>query len=243
MINQHRTFKRLYIILSLIIAFLFSTGVSLRNKNAEVEPIIQFEIQTIEVPANQKAILSLEKELLKKSSEIEDMKLLLEDKEKQTKDLIEYIEELAYQAGSLEKTVKATLSTGKKKPQKYELPPSISTSSYDAALRDGADLTEDGMTYEGVWTMTVYTASVEECGSDKGITASGRPVVPGYSIAIDNHYWKFGTKFYIEGIGIVEANDTGGAIKGKNRLDLCIMNKDLAPAFGRSQVKVWLINE
>jgi 3D (Asp-Asp-Asp) domain-containing protein len=95
----------------------------------------------------------------------------------------------------------------------------------------------------GDWKVTYYTPSKKECGNTEGIGASGKQVIPGYSIAIDPKYWKYGTMFYVEGLGIVRADDAGSAIKGKNRLDYCILNSEIADRLGAETRKVWLLKE
>ena len=46
--------------------------------------------------------------------------------------------------------------------------------------------------------------------------------------------------FYLEGYGICEGIDTGGAIKGRNRLDYCVFSSEISHS-GSFKVKVWLI--
>ena len=93
----------------------------------------------------------------------------------------------------------------------------------------------------GVWKITFYTPSAKECGNSKGITASGKKVIPNYTVAIDKRYWTFNTKFYVEGFGVVEAMDTGGAIKGANRMDICLLDVNKALSLGVQQRRVWVI--
>ena len=61
----------------------------------------------------------------------------------------------------------------------------------------------------GKWNITFYTPCASECGNNEGITSSGKPVSAGYSVAVDLKKWKFGTKFYVEGFGIVVVRDSG----------------------------------
>lgn len=95
----------------------------------------------------------------------------------------------------------------------------------------------------GMWKTTYYSPTKEECGNTNGIGASGKTVVPGLSCAIDPKYWKFGTMFYVEGFGIVRADDTGSAIKGRERMDLCVLNNDIANQLGVRKQRVWLVKE
>lgn len=93
----------------------------------------------------------------------------------------------------------------------------------------------------GTFKCSFYTTAADECGNSKGIGASGVRVKPGYSVAIDTRYYNFYTKFYVEGFGVMEAHDTGGAIKGPNRMDICVENKSIAKKYGRKTLKVWIL--
>ena len=59
-------------------------------------------------------------------------------------------------------------------------------------------------------------------------------------VAVDPRVIPLGTKLYIEGYGYAVAEDTGGAIKG-NRIDLCYTDRAKAEAFGRRNVKVYIL--
>lgn len=60
-------------------------------------------------------------------------------------------------------------------------------------------------------------------------------------MAVDTRYWPLGTKFYIEGYGYVVAQDTGGGIKGRNRLDICVSSTSEAYRLGVKNVKVYVV--
>lgn len=98
-------------------------------------------------------------------------------------------------------------------------------------------------TYLGKFLGTAYTPSKDECGNNNGITNSGKPIIPGISIAVDNKYWPFGTIFYIKGLGYSVAMDTGSAIKGKNRFDFAVFDKKFAEALGSKSWDVFLIKK
>ena len=95
--------------------------------------------------------------------------------------------------------------------------------------------------YIGKFLGTAYTPSIDECGNDKGITNSGKPIVPGISLAIDKEYWPFGTIFYIKGLGYAIAMDTGNAVKGKYRFDFAVFDKEFAKAIGSKEWDVYLV--
>ena len=129
----------------------------------------------------------------------------------------------------LQKTLKKAAASGIT-PQSYKI--------YD---------TEELMTnntdrkYLGKFLGTAYTPSAEECGNNKGITSSGKPIIPGVTVAIDKKHWPYGTVFYIKGLGYTIAMDTGSAIKGKNRFDFAVLNKKFADTLGQQYYDVYLV--
>jgi len=78
---------------------------------------------------------------------------------------------------------------------------------------------------------SAYTASADECGNSKGITASGLKVKENRTIACPQRF-PFGLKIKIEGMGTFICEDRGGAIKG-NKIDIYMLTKKEAKAFGR----------
>jgi 3D (Asp-Asp-Asp) domain-containing protein len=81
---------------------------------------------------------------------------------------------------------------------------------------------------------SAYTASADECGNSRGITASGLKVAANRTLACPPSY-PFGAKLAIEGFGIFRCEDRGGAIKG-NHFDLYMETKKEAFAFGRRRL-------
>lgn len=73
------------------------------------------------------------------------------------------------------------------------------------------------------------------------VTASGDRPIPGQTVAAAKDI-PFGTKVWIEGVGVRTVNDRGGAIK-RGRLDLCMATRDEAMAFGRQNRKVIILKE
>lgn len=95
--------------------------------------------------------------------------------------------------------------------------------------------------------ITAYTSGYESTGKYPGhpaygITASGYKLTPNdayKTVAADLNHYSFGQKLYVEGVGIVTVVDTGGDIKGPNRLDLYVgENVKEALKFGRQIKKV-----
>lgn len=67
--------------------------------------------------------------------------------------------------------------------------------------------------YLGKFRITAYSYS--EGYGENFRTASGKKPRPYYTVAVDPRVIPLGTKLYIKGIGVVQAQDTGGAVKGK----------------------------
>lgn len=93
--------------------------------------------------------------------------------------------------------------------------------------------------------VTAYTAGYESCGKSLnhpayGITANGNKVRKGI-IAADINVLPFGTKVYIEDLGIFTVDDTGGDIKG-NRIDIYMDSLNEAVKFGRQNRKLIVLN-
>jgi len=87
---------------------------------------------------------------------------------------------------------------------------------------------------------SAYTASADECGNSKGITASGERVQTNHTLACPPHY-AFGTKIAIDGYGTFTCKDRGGAIKG-NHFDIYMETKAEAFAFGRRTLTAYVIS-
>jgi 3D (Asp-Asp-Asp) domain-containing protein len=78
---------------------------------------------------------------------------------------------------------------------------------------------------------SAYTASADECGNSKGITASGLKVMSKRTLACPPQF-PLGAKISIDGMGTYVCEDRGGAIKG-NHFDIYMQTKQEAFAFGR----------
>jgi len=154
--------------------------------------------------------------------EFEELKTKSADMERINKELVEDNIEL-------QNTLKLAASVGIK-PQNY-------TEFKGISSRGSIDKGQ----YIGKFLGTAYTPSKEECGNDIGITNSGKPIVPGITVAIDKNYWPFGTVFYIKGLGYAIAMDTGSAIKGKYRFDFAVFDKDFANQLGTNYWDVYLV--
>ena len=73
-------------------------------------------------------------------------------------------------------------------------------------------------------------------------TATGTIATPGRTVAVDPKYIPHGTEIEIEGVGFRIAEDCGGAIKGKNRIDLLVETHQEALEWGMQTRKVKILN-
>lgn len=171
----------------------------------------------------------LKQNYLKIAAQNEEFLKQMQEIKKVNDELVRRNKELLDDNIALQNSIKMAASVGIK-PQNYNKFEGISSRG---ELKRG--------TYLGRFLGTAYTPSKDECGNNMGITNSGRPVVPGISIAIDNDYWPFGTVFYIKGLGYAMAMDTGSAIKGKYRFDFAVFDKKFAEALGKKHWEVFLV--
>ena len=90
------------------------------------------------------------------------------------------------------------------------------------------------------WTRDWLGRPVHSTGPRKGmpkkvgITASGARARHG-TVAADPRYYPFGTVLYVPGYGYGRVEDTGGAIKGPNKLDIWFPTERDAKHWGRKR--------
>ncbi|MEI3896282.1 MULTISPECIES: 3D domain-containing protein, partial [unclassified Bacillus (in: firmicutes)] len=95
-------------------------------------------------------------------------------------------------------------------------------------------------------TATAYTNDPAENGYKPGqhvYTKMGDDLTANPNlkvIAVDPSVIPLGSKVYVEGYGIAEARDTGGAIKG-NKIDVFIPSKQESSNWGRQTVKIYVL--
>jgi 3D (Asp-Asp-Asp) domain-containing protein len=95
----------------------------------------------------------------------------------------------------------------------------------------------------GEYRVTGYSACVACCGKSDGITADGTyaPGFKGVLVSAPRDI-PFGTKLWVEGVGLVEVHDRGGAIKGR-RLELFFQKYHDALQWGVQKRQVWVWKE
>lgn len=101
---------------------------------------------------------------------------------------------------------------------------------------------EDVLSSAQRYTVTAYAPldpnAIEgfSYSGDPNATASGGRPIPYQTVAASREF-EFGQRLWVEGVGVVEVNDRGGAIKGK-RLDLVLPTRDEALIWGRRDLRV-----
>lgn len=100
-----------------------------------------------------------------------------------------------------------------------------------------------GAKYLGTFRVTHYAPVDECCGKSDGISASGRPVISYYSVAVDPTVIPLGTIFFLDyGDGVlheVRADDTGDLVKGYV-VDICVSDYATAVQMGVRQAQAFL---
>ena len=86
---------------------------------------------------------------------------------------------------------------------------------------------------------SAYTASADECGNGKGVTASGLRVQENRTIACPKAF-PFGVKIKIEGMGTYTCEDRGGGSRGK-KIDIYMETKKEAFKFGRQNLTAEIV--
>lgn len=116
-----------------------------------------------------------------------------------------------------------------------DIPEDYENEKIEAALLAEANVIEN-------CTVTWYTASIEECGKDDGITYSGLPVVEHLTCAVDRRVIPLYADVFVEyADGTIEqlwATDTG--VTG-NAVDIYTPDYDYAIQCGRQSLTVWWV--
>ena len=105
------------------------------------------------------------------------------------------------------------------------------------------------LVYAGSFYLTMYAATVEQCGNTLGITASGKKVTEDptcWTVAVDPKIIPLGTKLKIDLEGyedvVFEASDTGGDIKNY-WIDVFTESEPLSKSFDPCYADVWIVEE
>ena len=103
--------------------------------------------------------------------------------------------------------------------------------------------------YAGNFYITMYAATVEQCGNSLGITASGKKVTEDptcWTVAVDPKVIPLGTYLKIDLPGYenvtFQATDTGGDIKNY-WIDVFTESESLSKTFNPTYAEVWIIEE
>ena len=103
--------------------------------------------------------------------------------------------------------------------------------------------------YVGKFYITMYAATVEQCGNSLGITASGKKVTEDptcWTVAVDPKVIPLGTYLKIDLPGYenvtFQATDTGGDIKNY-WIDVYTESESLSKTFNPTYADVWIVEE
>ena len=112
---------------------------------------------------------------------------------------------------------------------------------YEDHFRDAAHMVED-------CTITYYCAEKRPhiCGTGDGITATGTPVTPYWTCAVDPSVIPYGATVMVDwgdSVAFYEAQDCGSAVDGSH-IDLAVATHEEALQLGRKTATVyWLMEE
>lgn len=94
---------------------------------------------------------------------------------------------------------------------------------------------------QGMMTVTAYTVSKSECDNTPNQTATMSKPVPGQTIAVSrDKSFMLGKVVYIEGLGTWYVNDLLHP-RYKNQLDMVVLNKEIAMAWGKRTRRVCVL--
>lgn len=207
---------RRILICSILLIAIFAFGVYVYAK--DTVKIYHAKNETLEVGIQN---LETEKDYIKEQKEVI---------EQQKEEIKNEQERLLTEAEQLAKNNQSLIEENMRLQDSLKMAASVGIKPINFGEAESADTAVDysKLKYIGEFEGTAYTPSPDECSNNLGLTASGKPIVAGVSIAVDTNYWKLGTEFYIEGLGYVVAMDTGSAVKGKYRFDYAVFDKDFA---------------
>lgn len=185
----------------------------------------------------------------------------LDNLKKSNTELEKTVKNLMTDNDALRQTVRIAVQTGVAKPAKVGITPifkvtsrssndvifrirlsELSHGSYQNRLENVSFNINDKEKWKdvGIWHVSRYTATKDECDNNPSMTADSKLVTPGFTVAIDPAFWKYGTIFYFEGLGFGVASDCGGTVKGKNRADFLVASKKFANVLSTSR-RVWVV--
>ena len=178
--------------------------------------------------------------------EIQELNALLQQSEKQYEDKIRNLEIENRLLQANYDSLKKKYDKATKYKDMYKVAKKYLTDEEEFFVRY---ISEGGsVEYIGEWYCTAYCTEKRKhiCGTGSGITASGEPVEAFNSVALNRHNLKqypFGTKLYIEGIGVRTVMDTGGGVRQK-QIDCAVDTHYNAVHWsGQGDHKVWVLKE
>lgn len=86
---------------------------------------------------------------------------------------------------------------------------------------------------------TAYCPCIECCGKNDGITATGVKAKANRTVAADPNILPYGTEILC-GMGEFVVEDTGAALKGKQKIDFFFETHQEAVEFGVQEFSIWI---
>jgi len=176
--------------------------------------------------------------------EIQELNALLQQSEKQYQDKIRNLEMENRLLQANYDSLKTKYDKATKYKDMYKVAKKYLTDEEEFFVRY---ISEGGeVEYIGEWYCTAYCTEKRKhiCGTGSGITASGEPVEAFNSVALNRHNLKqypFGTKLYIEGVGVRTVMDTGGGVRQK-QIDCAVDTHYNAVHWsGQGDHRVWIL--
>ncbi|MEI2465153.1 3D domain-containing protein [Niallia taxi] len=168
-------------------------------------------------------------------NKLNESHLKIQDLQGELNTSITDVKKLSEEVTSKDKTIKKQESQIDKLEQQLE----------KAEKRNESPSVSSNSVKETDYLITAYTNGAESTGKNPGdpaygITTSGKTTQEGRTISCPPSL-TLGTKVNIEGVGIRECEDRGGAIQGK-RIDLYIANLSEAIEFGKQWLKVEILD-
>lgn len=238
MSKDDKRFISACIIMLLSILFMFNQRVTLANQKDYIATLEEENIVLSDIVSSNTVTID------NGTLEIQELNALLRATEKQYSDQVAMLE-LENKRLKAENDI---LQSKLKKANKYKKLYKVSKQYLTDEEEFFVDYISKGGTVEyiGEWYCTAYCTEKRKhiCGTGTGVTASGEPVEAFNSVALNRHNLKqypFGTKLYIEGVGVRTVMDTGGGVRQK-QIDCAVDTHYNAVHWsGQGDHKVWIL--
>ena len=222
----------------LVIMILFGQKVTLANQKTYISELEDENHVLCDIVSSNTATIN------SGTLEIQELNALLQATEKQYKDQIAMLELENRRLKAENDILRSKAKRANKWKKRYKAAKAYLSDTEVFLSKYVAD--GGSASYIGTWYCTAYCTEKRKhiCGTGTGITASGEPVEAFNSVALNRHNLKsypFGTKLYIEGVGVRTVMDTGGGVRQK-QIDCAVDTHYNAVHWsGQGDHKVWIL--